>query len=118
MIMEVMVALVLLSIIGLAVAKNSIMAMVALKRGIRNSVAMQLATEKLEQLGSVDPTTLANTTTTESALTVEDITFSRVSTVSQNTDGSKTVTVTVTPENSELGQEKVATSRFPLWGNK
>lgn len=118
-IMEVMVAVVILALVGLASAKNSIMSMSTFKRSMRNSIAMQLAVEKLEELGSVNPTTLDNSDDSTEANVVEDnITFTRVTQVTQNADESRTVTVTVNANDADLGGTYEVTNTFPLWGNK
>ena len=117
-IMEVMVAIVLLAFIGLASARNSIMSMSTLKRSIRNSIATQLAIEKIEELGSVDPTTLDSTdNSSETGITQDNISFSRTTTILVNADLSRSVTVVVAPNDENLGGSYTATSRFPLWGN-
>ena len=117
-IMEVLVAIVLLAFIGLASARNSIMSMTTLKRSIRNSIATQLAIEKIEELGAVDPTTLdAGDNSTEASIIQDNIEYSRATTVVVNSDQSRSVTVVVTPNDTQLGGSYTTTSRFPLWGN-
>ncbi len=117
-IMEVLVAIVLLAVVGLASARNSVMSMSTLKRSIRNSIAMQLAVEKLEELGSINPTSLdASDNATESAVVQDSISFSRTTTVVVNSDQSRSVTIVVQANDASLGGNYTASSRFPLWGN-
>ena len=117
-VIEVLVALVILSIVGLAAARNSIMSMVVLKRSIRTSVATQLAIEKLEELGSIDPVSLDSTdNSNETNLLVDKMQFTRTATITVNADGSRSVSVVVTISDAQLGGTHTASSRFPLWGN-
>lgn len=117
-IVEALVAIVLLAIVGLASAKNSIMSMSTLKRSMRNSIATQLAVEKLEELGSIDPINLdATDNLVEAAVTQDNISFNRTTTIVVNADQSRSITVVVAANDENLGGSYTATSRFSLWGN-
>lgn len=89
-----------------------------MKRNIRNSVAAQLALDKIEMLSSTDPSTLdSSDNQTESPLVSKNISFKRVTTITVNDDNSRTVTVEVTNLKNILGGHAIFTNRFSLWGN-
>ncbi len=113
---ETLVSIVLLGIMALGVANSSIFSMKMAKRGERSSIAAQLALARLEEFASIDPSTLdddfdENTTGIE----VENISFTRNVDVTENADGSRTVTVTVFNEEESLGGRAIYSSTFFLW---
>lgn len=115
-IIEAMVSVSLLSVLMLATAHGISTSFKTTKREIRDSEALQLALEKMEQLAAIDPSTLTAAESGTEALTVDSIAFSRVTTVTVNADTSRTVQVQVT--STEQGGGNVSLSNtFALWGN-
>ena len=58
---EVLVALVIFSIMGLSVAYSTMAKMNAQARNVRNNLALQIAMDSLEQYAAIDPDTLDDT---------------------------------------------------------
>lgn len=117
-ILEVMVAIVVLAIVSLTTARASIVSYINLNSSMRNSMATQLAIEKLEQFAATDPSTLTSASGgTESAVKQDNVTFTRTTTVTVNADSSVSVTVAVVATDSARGGRYTASNTFPLWGN-
>ncbi|WKZ56850.1 MAG: prepilin-type N-terminal cleavage/methylation domain-containing protein [Bdellovibrionota bacterium] len=116
-IIECMVALTVLAIGALGVARSISNTLSVSKRTMRHSIAMQLASERLEELAAVDPQSLDETdNSAEADMLVDNITFSRTTTVVVNDDQSRTVTVTVAGSVAELGGGVTLSATYPLWG--
>lgn len=115
-VIEVLVSIVILGVVGLAVAMNTIKSYTFLKRGIRNSYAAQLALDKIETLAAKDPSTLSSANNqTESGLSWRNVKFNRTTTITVNSDGSRTISVSVTGANKSLGGKANMVSTLPLW---
>jgi len=114
---ELLVAISILSIVALAVSINTVKSFVFLKRGIRTSYATELAQDKIEYFAAMDPTNLSSANNqTETNLVFNKVTFTRTSTVTSNSDGSRTVSVTVSGSHGLGGRATMATT-LPLWRN-
>jgi Tfp pilus assembly protein PilV len=114
---EALVAMLLLSILGLGMAKSMILAIHTIRRSDRNAVALQLAQRKMEEFAMVNPSSLTNANDqTESNLQVRNMAFTRSSDVTVNSDASVTVLVTVSPSVAGRGKTVALTSTFPVWG--
>lgn len=114
---ETLVALTILATVGLSLSYSMITAIRASRRAERNSVASQLAFRKMEELAQVNPNNLSNANDlTESALTVNGIAYTRVTNVTVNADGSRTVDITASPKNDRYGSPVTYRSSFFLWG--
>lgn len=114
---EVLVGFSILSVVALNITYSSILSYKITKRNIRNSIASQLAHERMEDLAAVSPANLGDTyDETESDLEVENISFTRVTEVTVNADNSRSVTVTVTANAEELGGAAEVSNTFALWG--
>jgi len=114
---ETLVALTILATVGLSLSYSMITAIRASRRAERNSVASQLAFRKMEELAQVNPNNLSNANDLrESALTVNGIAYTRVTDVTVNADGSRTVDITVSPKNDRYGSPVTYRSSFFLWG--
>jgi Tfp pilus assembly protein PilV len=115
---EVLVALMLLSITSLSIAVATISAIKQTRRSERNSYATHLAFRKLEELASIDPSNLTDSyDASESNLTVDSISYTRTTDVTVNADNSRTVSVTVAPVNASRGKTVTYQSTFALWGS-
>jgi prepilin-type N-terminal cleavage/methylation domain-containing protein len=116
---ESLVAIVILAITGLSLAHTMISATRYTRRAERNSIATQLAFEKMEQLAARSPATLGDAfDLTETALTVNRIAYNRTTNVTVNADGSRTVVVDVWPRDSSLGKRVTYQSTFARWGTE
>lgn len=115
---EVMVAVVFFAIVGLALTQSVLGGIRFQKQAEIIMLAKNLAISKAEQLSGVS-TTLLNDTydLTENNLTVtgHTITFTRVTNVTVNSDGSVTVDVSVSSLNPILTNAVSFTTRFAPW---
>ena len=115
--LEILVSISLLAVVGLAVATSTIRAYVFLKQSMRSSLASQLALDKIEMLATVNPSTLTTANGgTEPSLLQDGVTFSRITTITVNADGSRTASVVVTSL-TRTGGRATFTTTFPQWGN-
>ena len=116
-IIEVLVMLSFAAILGLGLTYSLIMSYRSAHKNAYHSAAMQLAIEKLEELKGVDPTDLTSADNqTESNVAVGQMRFTRVSTISVNTDRSRSVLVTVTSNNDAVTAQATISDIFALWG--
>lgn len=113
---ETLVAVALIAITMLALGQSVATADRSMKRGYRNSTALELAVQKLEQLGAVDPSTLSAASGGTETLTSNGISFTRVTTVTVNADNSRSVTVQVTGTLGKGGNATLSNT-FSEWGN-
>lgn len=115
--LEALVALTILATVGLSLSYSMITAIKTSRRAERNSVASQLAFRKMEELAQVNPNNLSNANDLrEPSLKVNGIAYTRVTDVTVNPDGSRTVDVTVSPKNDRYGSPVSYRSSFFLWG--
>lgn len=115
--MEVLAAIVLLSIVPLGLTYSTILSYKTIHRNERHSLASQLALDRMEDLAAMNPANLSNALDeVENNLIVENASFTRVTDVTLNPDNSRTVTVTVTGNDPSLGGRATVTSTFALWG--
>jgi type II secretory pathway pseudopilin PulG len=115
--MEVLVAIGVLGIVALSTSYSTIVAYKIMKRNRRNAIAHQLCLEKMEQLAAVSPALLSDADDlTETPVTVDNVNYIRQTDVTVNSDNSRTVTVSVTPEVSGRAKGITLTNSFPLWG--
>jgi Tfp pilus assembly protein PilV len=114
---EVLVAMSLLAISGLAVTQSTIRAFGTLNQSYRTSVASQIALDKIENLAQQDPSTIQSTSNeTNSSVTQSGLQFLRSTRVTVNSDGSRTIIVSVTSPTGSPGTASLTTT-LPLWGN-
>ncbi len=117
--LETLVAVTFLAVAALAVLSSTTTALRLTKRSIRNSVASQLATQKMEELAGVDPALLSSANSSiESAVVFNNMTFQRQTTVSVNSNGSRTINVAVQNVDAARGGRANLTNVFPVWGNQ
>ena len=116
-IVEVLVTISLLAISGLAVAQSTIRAFSSLNRSYRTSLAGQVALDRMEILAERDPSTLENSLDeTNEAVVMSGATFYRSTSIVVNSDGSRTVTVSVRSPQNLSGKATLSTT-LPLRGN-
>ena len=116
--MEVLAAMTLLSIVGLAISNSMIVAIRFQKIAEVGNMAKNLAVSKAEELSGVQLTALSDTyDATENNLVVGSgkIKFTRVTNITVNSDGSRTVDVTVSSTSKYLPKAVKYTTRFAPW---
>lgn len=114
---EVMVAILILSVISLGSAYCTIMSLKVEKRNVRNAVAQELAVQKMEELAAMNPSSLSSANSvTESNVTYKNISYTRTTSISVNADNSRSITVTVNGNNSSLGGSASISTTYALWG--
>ena len=102
-IMEVLVGLLLLSMMGLGLTMSTTMATRTRGVTVRDSAAMQIAMEALENLSSSDPTGLDNNDDSTTSIERAGNVYSRQIDVTVNADHTRTVAITVTGAQASLG---------------
>lgn len=116
--MEVMVSIVLLAIVGLANTGSLITGLQANKRTEVTNHLHNLAISKIEEFAGIDVIQIdASDSTTENNLTTAgtNLTFTRITNVVVNADGSRTVSVTVTCNSDRFNGQASYTSTFALF---
>ena len=118
-ILEVLAAIVLLSIVGLNVTYGTIISLRMLKRSMRTSLATELAAQRMEELAALDPSTLNDSyDLVETGLISDNVSFSRTTEVTVNSDKSVTVDISVVGEHSTLGGRAALSNTFAYWGKQ
>jgi hypothetical protein len=117
--LDVMAARVLLAIVTIAIALNSTTASRTLTVILRKSIAFNLATDKLESLKTIDPSKLDDTyDSRELDLTVSNFHFQREADITTNGDGSRSITVVVTPAGRPVIEPVRLQTTLVEWGSK
>lgn len=118
-VIECLVACLILAIVALGVAIGTTNAASFSNRAIREGIANELAQARLEALAAINPDNLDAGDGGSEALVVDNISFTRDSTVTVNADDSVTITVAVTSSNvaSHGGSATLSTVVVP-WGNE
>lgn len=117
-VLEILISIVLLTIMAMGVTKGVNSALKTTKYTEYNHISSSLAVSRMEQLASVSINFLdASYGGTENAVTWpgSNETFTRVTTVTVNADDSRTITVTVTPNNTNLASTVEFTNTFANW---
>lgn len=116
--LELLAGILLISVLSMAVAMNTMMALKVAKFTEANHAASSLAISKIEELAAVDTVNLDSSyDQTESSLTWgnTNMTFSRSVTVTVNADDSRTVDVTVASVNMVIPTTVNFSTTFALW---
>jgi Tfp pilus assembly protein PilV len=116
--LEILVAIFLIGIISLGIAANTISSTQIVKKTEINYAASNLALSKVELLAAMDTTSLtAANGSTENNLTVPgtQLTFRRVTVVTVNADGSRTIEVTVTSNSTAVPTTSHFKTTLALW---
>lgn len=117
-IMEILVSMVLLAIAGMGVTMSMSTAMKTAKYTEYNHIASSLAVSKLELLAAVNVNFLTTAQAgTESAVAWPNssVTFRRVTTVVVNADNSRSVTVSVSPNDANYAMTVSFSNQYALW---
>lgn len=99
---ELIVAVALIELAFLAIATSSRTSLMHFKRSLRETYATELAIEKMEELIARDPLSIPADSQTEN-VSRSNVRFLRTVEVSVGDNKSRLVTVSVVPENAELG---------------
>ena len=115
--LDVLIALVLISLISAGLTLNSITASQALLKLQRKIYSQQLAQSKLEEFAMIDPSLLDDSyDDLELGVQAEGIDFVRQVDVTVNADGSRSVEVSVAPASTSPNGGVTLTNRFVEWG--
>ena len=116
--LEALVSIGLISIFSVAVVGNLLVALRTAKITEANHAASSLASSKMEELASTDPSNLdAADSGTENDVTWGDwgFTFTRTTTVTVNADSSRSATVNVSSNSSVVPTNVTFETTFVLW---
>ena len=116
--MEVLIALFIFSLVGLSIAKSTIVSMQAQLRAEMGNVARNLAVSKAEELSGVkisDLDATYNDTETDLAVSGHQTKFTRVTTVIVNSDNSRTIHIAVSGASAFLPYPISYSTRFAPW---
>ena len=124
MLVEVLVSLFFLSVVSMGMYRSTLTSIFSREHSVRNSVAMQIATDSLEALAAVNPGTLSddNDVTEESQdaekyVTRYNVQYQRLIDVSVNSnDDSRTLKVTVRCLNEHFGGKAEVSLTLIPWG--
>jgi prepilin-type N-terminal cleavage/methylation domain-containing protein len=117
--LESLAAISILSVVGLSLTYSTIASYKLTHRNIRNSVAAQLALEKMEEMAARNPSTLSSADNElEEKVLVDNMSFSRNTEIEVNVDGSRTIFVDVETNNESLGGRSSVVNTFALWGSE
>lgn len=114
---DVLVAVCLLAIMGISLAYSNVNTIQTVSRTERNAIALRLATEKLEQMSAIDPINISDINDSTESITWLGSPYTRVTDVTVNADGSRTILVTVTGGNTILGGSAEVEGTFQIWGS-
>ena len=116
--LEAIVVIALFSLLALGYAYSVSFGMRMRQRMIHNSVAMQMAMEEIESLGSLDPATLDAGDNFTDTVTRGPLRFQRSITISVNANGSRTVVVQITDLNTSVAGAARVSNTYALWGSQ
>ena len=114
---ELMVIASLFTILGLSFVSSNAMFSNSRGRILHNSLASQLAIEGVEQFAGIDPVTLTAANSSSASVVRSNITFTRAITITVNSDGSRTIAVSVNCSSVKLGGTASLTTNLPKWGS-
>ncbi len=115
--LEVLVSILLLGIMSTGVSKSVVMALKTSTYTEYNHIATSLAVSKMEELASINVTSIGalHSVEDEVAWPSFNSTFERETVIVINPDESRTITVTVTSNNSYAPTSVQFTNRFAKW---
>lgn len=115
---ESLVVVLLFGVLGLILAHSNILSSKIRNRSSTNALAMQLATERMEALGAIDPATLDASDNVTDSVSREGKTFTRQVQITVNADASRSIAVSIRNTVSSLGGTASLANRFALWGSQ
>lgn len=117
-IVEVLVAATLLAVVGVGITKSSITITQQNNRTVYRSQAIELATDKLEELATVNPELLSDDLDGTQSLTHEGHSFTRIVDVTIKSNRARHVLVTVRSNAPGVSVEVALENSFALWGRR
>lgn len=117
-IMEVLVAATLLAVVGVSITKSSITITQQNNRTVYRSQAIELATDKLEELATMNPELLSDDLDASESLTHEGHSFTRTVNVTIKSNRARHALVTVRSNAPGVDVEVVLENSFALWGRR
>jgi type II secretory pathway pseudopilin PulG len=117
-IIEVLVGILLIAIIAMGVTSSTIAALKFAKFTEANHIASSLAISKMEELAALSAGDLTTSLSgTEDDVTWPDtnLTFTRVTTITVNSDNSRHVSISVSSDNSPIPTTATFASTFAVW---
>jgi Tfp pilus assembly protein PilE len=112
---EILFGLLFISVMAIAITSSATVAMKTRATTIRNAGAMELVIDTLEDFTSRDPANLSDSDDSSTVISHKGNSFTRVVDVTANSDGSKTISVSVTGDTS-LGGKASSTITLIDWG--
>lgn len=113
---EVLVAMLLASIVALSLSKGTSVGYTLLRDSRRTAVARQITASKVEELATSDPAALTTQSYSET-VTQNGYTLTRSVSITANTDGSASVTVTAAPSGAGTTVLATTTARLTSWSS-
>ena len=113
---EILFGLLLVSVVAMGIVQSSTIALKSRTKSIKDTAAMQLALQSLENFSAIDPENLSDSDDLTEVLESRGIEYTRVVDITENDDKSKTVFVSV----SSKGMTKPVSTSVTLieWGAK
>lgn len=115
--LEILFGILLVSVMAMGIVKSTTLAMQTREKTIRDSGAMKLALISLEQYSSSDPADLSDANDLTETVNLYGVQFTRTIDITENTDGSKTVDVSVVNSKGYLGSANLSVTLID-WGSK
>lgn len=117
---ELMVCLLVAALVSIGISKSSVLSLRLASKTRHDSAGVQLAMEKLEEFGAMDPQFLDETkSAVETEVIRQGMSFSRMVDVTINSDRSRQITVTVQALRGHGDSEPVTLAdTFALWGER
>ena len=116
--MELLVAVVLGSILAMQILHSAITSSKTVNSAKRDSVASQLALEKLEELSLINPELLNDDYDETESLYENGIPYTRATDITINPDRSRQVDIDVSATNNIRGGTSSLSIAFHLWGSR
>lgn len=113
---EVLVSMVLASIVALSLSKGTSVGYTLLRDSRRTAVARQITASKVEELALSDPAVLTTQSYSET-VTQNGYTLTRSVSITANSDGSASVTITAAPSGAGTSVLATSTARLTSWSS-
>jgi Tfp pilus assembly protein PilV len=117
-VVEVLVAATLLAVVGVSITQSSIMITQQNNRTVYRSQAIELATDKLEELATINPELLSDDLDESQTLTHEGHSFTRIVNITIRSNRARHALVTVRSDAPGIDVEVVIENSFALWGRR
>lgn len=118
LLIDTLFAIALYSVLALNLSLTGALMIKTRNRSVYNSVAMQLAMEKMEELSALNPELLTNDTDESETIAVGQRHFIRQVDITVLPEGPREAEVTVSAENEDIDVSVSLNSSFALWGTR